>query len=270
MKILFFLFITGSLLLFSLFESSYAEMYDINMPTGSASPDAPYFWQNEKTGEATGDIEIFVGDTVIWKNGDKAKHTITSGTLEGGPDGKFGGTDFLVPGEFYDFTFKKTGSYPYFCLIHPWMTGIVTVTNEGYKILSGVGQNVGDGLSSFDIEYQYSGVISSATVNQEEKSITFKLKNEQNLGQENLLMLLPSELIDGPYVIFIDGKKNLTFENILNDVNTIELVLPENSKQIKIIGSKIMPEFGILSIIILGIAISSIIFVQKSKIKIKY
>lgn len=270
MKILFFLFIVTSIFSIFLFEDSFAEVYDINMPTGSASPDAPYFWQNEKTGEATGDIEIFVGDTIIWKNGDQAKHTITSGTIEGGPDGKFGGTDFLVPGDFYDFTFRETGSYPYFCLIHPWMTGVVTVTSEGYKILSGVGQNVGDGLSSFNIDYQYSGVISSATVNQEEKSITFQLKNKVNSGKENLLMLLPSELIDGPYVIFIDGKKNLTFETIQDDVNTINLILPENSKEIKIIGSKIMPEFGILSIIILGLAISSMIFIQKSRIMAKY
>ncbi len=253
---------------FSIFENVYAEVYDINMPTGSASPDAPYFWQNEKTGEATGDIEILVGDTIVWKNGDQAKHTITSGTLEGGPDGNFGGADFLVPGDFYDFTFKKKGSYPYFCLIHPWMTGVVTVTSVGYKIFSGVGKNIGDGLSLFDIDYRYSGIISGVNVNQEEKSITIQLKNESNSGQENLSLLLPSELIDGPYVIFIDGKKNLTFEYIPDDVNTIDLVLPENSKEVKIIGSKIMPEFGILSLIILGIAISTMIFIQKSKIKI--
>ena len=65
------------------------------MPSGSASPDAPFFWQNEKTGQATGDIEILVGDTIIWKNGDQAKHTITSGTMEGGPDGKFGSYNFV-------------------------------------------------------------------------------------------------------------------------------------------------------------------------------
>lgn len=270
MKIKYFLIIVGVLALLPLFENVYAEIYDINMPTGSASPDAPYFWQNEKTGEATGDIEILVGDTVVWKNGDQAKHTVTSGTLEGGPDGIFGGTDFLVPGDFYDYTFKKKGSYPYFCLIHPWMIGIVTVTGEGYKIIADVGKDVGDGLSSFNVDYQFSGIVSEASVNEEEKSITFQLVSDPKSNDQNLLMLIPSELIDGPYVIFVDGEKNLTFEYIPDDVNMIEIELPDNSKEITIIGSKIIPEFGIFSVIILGIALTSMIFIQKSKIDLNH
>ena len=126
-------FVLFSLILIPFAQVSFGETYDINMPTGSASPDAPFFWQNEKTGEPTGDITIKVGDTVVWKNGDTSKHTITSGTLEDGPDGIFGGSKFLVPGEFYKFTFKEKGSYPYFCLIHPWMTGVIIVQEEGAK-----------------------------------------------------------------------------------------------------------------------------------------
>ena len=38
----------------------FASSYDINIPTGAASPDAPYFWQNEKSGLATGDIDILI------------------------------------------------------------------------------------------------------------------------------------------------------------------------------------------------------------------
>ena len=141
------------------FEETYAATYDINMPSGSASPDAPFFWQNEKTGEATGDIEINVGDTVVWKNGDQAKHTVTSGTIEDGPDGVFGGTDFLVPGEMYKFTFSETGRYPYFCLIHPWMVGEVIVAREGFKVIPDVGKDVGDGMTFFNLDYQYTGKI---------------------------------------------------------------------------------------------------------------
>lgn len=255
--------------LIPILQSGYAEIYDINMPTGSSSPDAPYFWQNEKTGEATGDIEVSLGDTVIWKNGDQAKHIITSGTLENGPDGIFGGTDFLIPGDFYDFTFKKKGTYPYFCLIHPWMTGVVTVTAEGYQIVTNVGSDVGDGLSVFSVDYQYSGIITGVVINEEKKSITFQLTNDAKSNDQNLLLLLSSELIEGPYAIFVDGEKNLTFEYIPGDLNTIEIELSDNSNEITIIGSKIVPEFGILSIIILGVAITSMIFIQKSKVSLK-
>ncbi|NJK77926.1 MAG: hypothetical protein HC944_03045 [Nanoarchaeota archaeon] len=120
-------------------STAFAASYDINMPTGSASPDAPYFWQNEKSGLATGDIDIIIGDTVIWKNADTAKHTVTSGTVDDGPDGIFGDTSFLVPGQSYKFTFDTAGQYPYYCLIHPWMTGTVFVT-DGYKTIKEVGK----------------------------------------------------------------------------------------------------------------------------------
>jgi predicted secreted protein with PEFG-CTERM motif len=84
-------------------------------------------------------------------------------------------------------------------------------------------------------------------------------------------MLLPPELIEGPYVIFVDDKKNLNFEYIPgNDVNTIEIELSDNSKTLTIVGTKIVPEFGVLSIIVLGAAITSIIFIQKSKINLKF
>jgi plastocyanin len=266
----YFSFIIVALISIPLVDHVYATTFDINMPTGSASPDAPYFWQNEKTGEATGDIVISVGDTIVWKNGDAAKHTITSGTVEGGPDGNFGGTDFLVPGEFYAFTFTETGNYPYFCLIHPWMIGVVTVTNEGYKVVADVGNDAGDGLTSFNVDYQFSGIISDATINEEKKSITFQITNDAKSNNHNLLMLLPSDLIDGPYAIFVDDEKNLKFEYLPGDkVNTIEIELSENSKTITIVGTKIVPEFGVLSIIILGSAITSMIFFQKSRLGLK-
>ena len=263
------IFVMGMLFLIPLFVNVYADTFDINMPTGSASPDAPYFWQNEKTGEATGDIEIVVGDTIVWKNGDGAKHTITSGTPEGGPDGIFGGVDFLVPGEFYKFTFTEKGKYPYFCIIHPWMSGVVTVTSEGYKIIANVGKDAGDGLTSFNVDYQYSGIISNPTTNLEQKSITFQITSDAKSNNHNLLMLLPSELIEGPYVIFVDDKKNLRFEYIPDDVSMIEIELSDDSKEITIVGTKIVPEFGVLSIIILGTATTTMVLIQKSRINSK-
>jgi len=262
-----FLILLGLVFLFGTvsLDHAYAATYDINIPSGSASPEAPYFWQNEKTGEANGDIEISVGDTVIWKNGDQAKHTITSGTVEDGPDGIFGGTEFLVPGQSYKFTFTEKGRYPYFCLIHSWMTGVVTVT-DGYKIVPDVGKNVGDGLTFFHVDYQYSGIISGATVNEEKKSITFEIVSDSKSFDHNLMILLPSELIEPPYAVFVDGKKNLTFDLIEDKVNTLKIELPENAKQLTVIGTSVVPEFGVFSAIVLGISLISIIAFNRTGI----
>lgn len=243
-------------------QNGYAEIYDINMPTGSASPDAPYFWQNEKTGEATGDIEILIGDSVVWKNGDQAQHTITSGTVKDGPDGIFGGPELLAPGDSYKFTFLEKGNYPYFCLIHPWMTGVVTVT-DGYQLLADVGKDAGDGLTTFDVDYQFEGKITSATVNRKQQSITFNVFSDPKSLDYSLVLMLPKDLIEGPYAIFVDGEKNLQFDYFPgNEVNTIKINLSENVKQMTVVGTNIVPEFGIWSVIILGIAFTTIIFLK--------
>jgi plastocyanin len=262
----YFLIFIGALITIPFLDKAFAATYDINMPTGSSFPNNPYFWQNEKTGEATGDIEILVGDTVVWKNGDQAKHTITSGTVEGGHDDIFGGSKFIVAGDTYKFQFDEKGQYPYFCIVHPWMIGVVTVTNDGYKLVPDVGKDIGDGLTSFNLDYQYSGIISHAMANEEEKSITFQLESNPKSLDQTLVILIPSKLLDGPYAIFEDGKKNLRFEHISDEVNTIEIELSENPHQLKIIGTKIVPEFGIFSIIILGMAITGMIFISRSRI----
>ena len=100
--------------------------YDILIPTGAASPTAPYFWQVEKTGDTNGILSVEVLDTVSWKNADTAAHTITSGTEEEGPDGIFD-SGLFAPGQIFEFQFTELGEYPYFCIVHPWMTGLVDV-----------------------------------------------------------------------------------------------------------------------------------------------
>ncbi|GKS67452.1 hypothetical protein YTPLAS73_09990 [Nitrosarchaeum sp.] len=240
------------------------------MPTGSASPDAPYFWQNEKSGLATGDIDIFLGDTVIWQNADTAKHTITSGTVDDGPDGVFGGSNFIAPGQSYKFTFTKTGQFPYYCLIHPWMTGTVFVT-DGYKTIKDVGKTVGDGSTTFNVEYHSDRILALNLINQDQKSITFEIIGHAQSNEDVLKIRLPSDLIDGPFVIIVDGKTITDFkETVDNDVSTVHVLLDDDSKLLTIIGTSIVPEFGMMSIVILAISTMSILLAsQKSKFNIK-
>lgn len=268
MNILFFMI---ALLLISVSFSNFvfASSYDINMPTGSASPDAPYFWQNEKSGLATGDIDIFIGDTVIWKNADTTIHTVTSGTPDDGPDGIFGNSDFINPGQSYQFTFDIKGQYPYYCLIHPWMTGTVLVT-DGYQTIPDVGQTIGDGSAMFDVEYQFDRILSLVAIDEGQKLLTFEIIGNRS-DDDVLKIRLPADLIDGPFIIIVDGKKITDFEQFKDDkLNTISITMPENSKLLTIIGTTIIPEFGAFPIVILSIAIICITLLgQKSRIKLK-
>jgi len=72
------------------------------------------------------DITISTGDTVQWDNVDTAAHTVSGGSPANGPSGVFD-SSLLMAGGDYSFTFDDAGNYDYFCMVHPWMVGSVTV-----------------------------------------------------------------------------------------------------------------------------------------------
>ena len=67
-----------------------------------------------------GTLTVPVGTTVTWTNRDDIPHTVVS------TDGVFK-SKVLDTDEKFAYTFSKAGSYPYFCSIHPKMTGKVIV-----------------------------------------------------------------------------------------------------------------------------------------------
>lgn len=72
------------------------------------------------------DVSVMPGTTVTWTNNDDKPHTITSGSVQGGPDGKFD-SGLIQPGQTYAHTFTDAGSYSYFDQPSPWLSGSVTV-----------------------------------------------------------------------------------------------------------------------------------------------
>ena len=73
------------------------------------------------------DVSVATGATVLWSNDDSAAHTVSSGTIDAGLTGVFDSGLFMAGGS-YEFTFDTPGDYDYFCMVHPWMTGIVSVS----------------------------------------------------------------------------------------------------------------------------------------------
>jgi plastocyanin len=69
-------------------------------------------------------ISVAPGTTVTWVNNDTVPHTTTAS------DGTWD-SETLQPGESFSFTFDTPGTFPYFCEIHPFMTGTVTVGEGG-------------------------------------------------------------------------------------------------------------------------------------------
>ncbi len=115
----------------------YAEEYIIDIPFGAYNPELntpAEVWYDPPQ------IFVTVGDMIIWYNDDRESHTVTSGD---GP-GRFGwmdNKDFgtsdgifdsgrFMPGESWSYRFEESGTFSYYCTIHPWMEGILIVEKQ--------------------------------------------------------------------------------------------------------------------------------------------
>ncbi len=94
----------------------------VSMPAGTSVPGC------EETDECyiPASVTVSKGGKVIWTNDDTAAHTVTSGTPKDGPSGVFD-SSLVMGGNTFEYTFNDSGSYDYFCMVHPWMVGNVQV-----------------------------------------------------------------------------------------------------------------------------------------------
>ena len=76
-------------------------------------------------------LTVSVGTTVTWINSDTLPHTVTSGSADADavgldvPNGFDSG--FMSIDDRFEHTFDVAGFYDYYCQLHPWMQGSVTV-----------------------------------------------------------------------------------------------------------------------------------------------
>lgn len=117
----------------------------ITIPKGSANPEvdvtnlAPKQWYTPR------DVTINVNDTIKWINNDTEPHTVTSGVggglnsllsnSKGQQDGEFN-SGLFGPDKTISIKFNQSGTYRYFCTIHPWMEGTVHVKGNNTNVPS--------------------------------------------------------------------------------------------------------------------------------------
>lgn len=104
-------------------------------PTATSEPAEPTATpEGEMGGEAIvtmvdttfepAEITVDAGTTVVWQNESALPHTVTAGE-RGSPPGMFEAD--VAAGDSFSFTFDEPGTYPYYCEIHPGMSGTVIV-----------------------------------------------------------------------------------------------------------------------------------------------
>ena len=224
--------------------AAFAEV-TVSAPAGSSVPGC------EDTNECfiPEDVSVAVGETVTWSNDDTAAHTVTSGSASDGPDGVFDSSLFMA-GTTFEATFDEAGSFEYFCMVHPWMVGSVIVGGEGMM--------GGDELMVT--------ITKSATAKQVQIDLEF---NQVHVNYEIIATQNGNEVL---------REEGHAHTSMMTSHNAPGFVSDENPMDVEVvslgiglpgeewtgptgtIGTKqIVPEFGTIAMMILGVAIVSII-----------
>ena len=105
--------------------------------------------------------------------------------------------------------------------------------------------------NKFDVEIITDSKIEDFNFNQPEKSISFKVNDENKY----MTITMSEQLLGGPYVVLLDNEI-VYFSKTLRDDNIISLnVKPETTGQITIIGTTVIPEFSMFIPLIMGFMI---------------
>jgi len=243
--------------------AAYAAEVEVKNAPGSSVPGC------EETNECfiPSPVNIAIGDTVTWVNDDTAAHTSTSGSVDtGGPDGNWDSSLVMV-GQSFSNTFDEAGEYPYFCMVHPWMTGMVIVSEamaeDGDIMLKITSDPVGEG-KRMTVNVEIMNMDGSAV-----EHVNYNVKATQN-GEV---------VLDEQGVHDHDGSmdhKTMKLPAAASGDNPVDVEVeflgfgidPPFTGPIGQMGeTQVVPEFGTIAMMILGISIISIIAIT-AKIRV--
>ncbi|MBS3925440.1 MAG: PEFG-CTERM sorting domain-containing protein [Nitrosarchaeum sp.] len=124
---------------------------------------------------------------------------------------------------------------------------------------------------TFPITYDLNGELKKMTVNEEENTLSLYF---DNVIEDKLTLRLPRALVDAEnnnFLVMVTAspERMVDYEIISYDESffTMQLDVPSNASQVSIIGTRVIPEFGTMVMMMLTVSIISIIAVtRKTKI----
>ena len=213
-------------------------------------------------------VVITAGGTVTWENTDTAAHTATAGSAADGPSGVWD-SSLVMAGGSYSVTLDDAGTYPYFCMVHPWMSGTVIVEAEAahgddhaeeMEEMGHGDDHTAKGIEDLSDQFTASvtsGVIHHIGANTDDDTLVVHLFGADDDGE--LKITLNSKIItpfdDGSYFVLVENEE-VDFEQM---GRTLHIEYGAGAETIEIVGSHVVPEFGTIAMIILAVAIVSII-----------
>jgi predicted secreted protein with PEFG-CTERM motif len=127
---------------------------------------------------------------------------------------------------------------------------------------------------SYTVDYGITGAtVDDVSINPQDTSLIVSIKS---VNDGNLTMTMPRSLIDAKtstgddqFFVLVDGADTDFTESKTNATRTIIVSFPQDTNQIEVIGTQVVPEFGGLSFVVLMVAIISIVAIS-AKTRLKF
>ncbi|KEQ56022.1 hypothetical protein AAA799P11_00007 [Marine Group I thaumarchaeote SCGC AAA799-P11] len=236
---------------------------------------------------------VNAGGVVIMSNTDTAAHTFTSGTPQDGPDGNFD-TSLLMAGSSFEWSPDTAGEYPYFCMVHPWMIGNIIVQEVGTEesgeheeetsehgevdeheaelttMIKGMSE---DGSVNIDI-------MTTDPTSGEEMTIVVEFskatgEEQKHMNYDIVVTQNGNEVLSEKEVHLMESNAKHT-TNTLSSDDPVDVAItllgigmnePYTGPVGEVVQFNVVPEFGTVAMIVLGVAITSVVILStKSKI----
>jgi len=256
----------------------------VSIPAGSgASADAPCVAENSCFTPA--EVTVDIGGEVTWSNDDTLPHTVTSGDLSVDPEdvGILFDSSLFMAGKTFSHKFDAAGEYPYFCMVHPWMVGTVIVQEamaEEDEMMEGMTELYGmsaDGTVKVEIEATIPTADEAMTINVEftdaaTGNVIEHINYDITATQAGTTVLEPMSAHEHMGDVSHATAALSSGDPVDVTITILGIGLPgEEANWTGPMGDVVMftvvPEFGTIAVMILGIAIVSIIAMSaRSKI----
>ena len=122
-----FLLFTITLGIISMSPASFADHSEVTITPISGSGSGSGCELTEEGCYNPSTVTVDVGGVVIFSNTDGAAHTFSSGVPSDDIIGLEFDSGMLSAGDSAEWIPENVGEFPYFCMIHPWMDGLIIV-----------------------------------------------------------------------------------------------------------------------------------------------
>lgn len=222
---------------------------------------------------------VDVGGKVIFSNTDTAAHTFTAGTAADGPSGEFD-SSLVIAGSSYEWTPTTVGEIPYYCMVHPWMQGLIVVQEAGaeeHDDMEGEHDDMENvsatGMLSDGTKVSVSTSVPTAG---ERMHVSIQFDDAEHVNHDIMVTQNGEEVLNDLAAHHHDGKGEHETAP-LKSSDPVEITITFQGYGVDdpktgpigevVVFSNIVPEFGTIAMMILAVAIISIVAVTaKSKV----